>query len=172
MNKAPGEADVFVYGWPTWGLHFVLSGQEAAKGDWAVVPAPSPWFWGGTWLGIYKDSPNKAAAWAFIKMLTQDKEYMEMYAKRSEDFMADKTVVEKIKDDFSSETLAGQNHYAWFYEQAQYVDGSAVAGEDYQIGIILNQLMNEYLQGNYTFDQAVAELKKRIKTAYPNVTVK
>jgi ABC-type glycerol-3-phosphate transport system substrate-binding protein len=172
MNKPAGEADVFVYGWPTWGLHFVLAGQEASKGDWAVVPAPSPWFWGGTWLGIYKDSPNKAAAWAFIEMLTQDEEYMEMYAKRSEDFMSNKSVVEKIKDDFASETLAGQNHYAWFYDQAQYVDGSAVGGSDYQIGIILNQLMNEYLQGAYSYDEAVQELKTRIKTAYPNVTVK
>jgi spermidine/putrescine-binding protein len=172
MNKPPGEADVFVYGWPTWGLFFVLAGAEESKGDWGVVPAPAPWSWGGTWVGIYKDSPNKAAAWAFIKMLTQDKEYMEMYAKRSQDFMSDKTVVEKIKDDFSSEILAGQNHYAWFYEQVQYVDGSAIGAQDLQILTILSQLMNEYLEGAYTYDEAVEEFKDRVKTAFPNVTLK
>ena len=170
MNTSPEDAEVFLYGWPTWGLHFVLSGQDNSKGDWAITSSPNPWSWGGTWLGIYKDSPNKAAAWAFIKMLTQDKEYMTEYALRTEDFMANKTVVENIKDQFSSETLDGQNHYDFFYEQAKFVDGSAIRGEDFQIGIILAQLTNEYLEGNYTYDETVEELKARVKSAYPNIT--
>ncbi len=172
MNTAPDEAEVFIYGWPTWGLHFVLSGQDNSKGDWAITSSPNPWSWGGTWLGVYKDSPNKAAAWAFIKMLTQDKDYMADYALRTGDFMANKTVVEEIKGSFSSEALAGQNHYDFFYNQAQYVDGTAIVGEDYQIGVILAQLVNEYLEGNYTYDETVEELKNRVKSAYPNVTIK
>ncbi len=171
MNTTPEDAEVFVYGWPTWGLHFVLSGQENSKGDWGITSSPNPWSWGGTWLGVYKDSPNKAAAWAFIEMLTQDKVYMADYAKRTGDFMANKAVVEDIKDAFSSETLNGQNQYDFFYDQAQYVNGSAIVGEDYQIGVILAQLVNEYLEDNYTYDEAVDELKARVKSAYPDIIV-
>jgi len=103
-------------------------------------------------------------------MLTQDKEYMADYALRTEDFMSNKTVVESVKDQFASEALAGQNHYDFFYEQAQYVDGSAIVGEDFQIGVILAQLVNEYLEGNYTYDETVEELKARVKSAYPDLT--
>lgn len=172
MNTAPEDAKVFVYGWPTWGVHFVLSSQAESLGDWAITASPNPWSWGGTWLGVYRDSPNKAAAWAFIEMLTQDKEYMKGYAQRTGDFMASKTVVEEIKDTFTSEALGGQNHYEFFYGQAQYVDGSPIIGEDFQIGIIMGQLVNEYLEGNYTYDEAVEELKQRVKSAYPDITIK
>ena len=80
-------------------------------------------------------------------------------------------MVEKIKDDFASDILGGQNHYAWFYEQVQYVDGSAIGAQDLQILTILSQLMNEYLEGAYTYDEAVQEFKDRVKTAFPNLTV-
>jgi hypothetical protein len=33
MNTAPGDAKVFLWGWPTWGLFFVLNGQTNAVGD-------------------------------------------------------------------------------------------------------------------------------------------
>ncbi len=171
MNTSPADAKVFVYGWPTWGLHFVLSGQAESMGDWGITSSPNPWSWGGTWLGVYRNSTNKAAAWAFIEMLTQDKEYMTDYAQRTGDFMSNITVVENIMDTFSSETLSGQNQYDFFYNQAQYVDGSAIAGEDFQIGVILAQLVNEYLEGSFTYDEVIEELKERVKSAYPSISI-
>jgi multiple sugar transport system substrate-binding protein len=42
MNTAPGDAEIFVWGWPTWGLFFVMNGQTNALGDWAVAAPPSP----------------------------------------------------------------------------------------------------------------------------------
>ena len=171
MNTPAGEAEVFVYGWPTWGHQFVLTSQENSFGDWAVVPAPGPFFWGGTWVGIYADSPNKALAWEFIKMLTQDEEWMEEYSLRASEFMSNKVVMDKVSADYSADVLSGQNPFAFFNEQVEYIDASAIKGYDYQINGILAQVGNEYLAGDLTFDEAIAELGSRVQEAYPQVTV-
>lgn len=172
MNTTPADAEVFVYGWPTWGLQFVLSGQENSSGDWAVTSGPGPFFWGGTWLGIYKDSPNKRAAWEFIHMLTQDESYMAEYTRRSEDFLSNKKVMAEVIDDFSSSTLGGQNHFAYFADQAEDIDGSAIQGYDYQINQILLQVMNEYLDGALGYDEALAALTSRTLEAFPRLTAR
>ncbi len=172
MNTPSGEAEVFLYGWPTWGLQFVMNSQENSIGDWAVAAPPAPFFWGGTWVGIYKESPNKALAWEFISMLTQDTEWMEQYALRSSDFLSNKVVMERIKDNYSSETLGGQNHFQYFFEQTLYIDGSAIQGYDYQINSIFAQVMNEYLDGQLDFDEAVEAVGARVKEALPQVEVK
>ncbi len=172
MNTVPGEARVFLYGWPTWGLQFVMNGQTNSVGDWAVTAPPEPFFWGGTWVGIYKDSPNKALSWEFIKMLTQDTQWMEQYALRAGEFMSNRVVMEKIKDDYSSETLGGQNHFQYFYEQTPFIDGSAIQGYDYQINSIFAQVINEFIDNQLTFDEAVEAMGNRVKEALPQVTIK
>ncbi len=172
MNTSPEDADVFVYGWPTWGLQFVLAGQENSSGDWAVTTGPGPFFWGGTWLGIYKDSENKEAAWEFVRMLTQDEEYMNAYTRKSEDFLSNRNVMESVIADFSSETLGGQNHFAYFAEQAEGIDGSTIQGYDYQINQILSQVMNEYLEGSLNYDEALESLTDQVLTAFPRLTAR
>lgn len=175
MNSTPDKANVFVYGWPTWGLHFVLNGQKNSNGDWGMVAAPKPFFWGGTWMGIYKKSPNKDMAWEFISMLTQNKKYMEDYARRSGDFLSDRTVVEKLAPEFTGKAAAlgpKDNHFDFFAKQVKFINGKTITSEDRPIMQMVNTVLNEYLDGKKTLDQAMADLKARVKTAYPRWIVK
>ena len=171
MNTAPADASVFVYGFPTWGLQFVLNGQEESVGDWAVAAAPEPFTWGGTWLGIYEGSDNKALAWEFISMMTQDEEWMRDYAVRATEFMSSEPVMAEVKEGFTSEVLGGQNPLEFFYDQVQFVDATAIQGYDYQINQILMQVMNEYLGGQLTYDEALDALARRVKEAFPRVSI-
>lgn len=171
MNTSPGDASVFVYGWPTWGLQFVLTGQDQSFGDWAVAAPPDPFFWGGTWAGIYTDSPNKALAWEFISMLTQDEAWAQEYALRASEFMSNIVVMESVVNDYSAEVLAGQNPFEYFYGQVRFIDASAIQGFDYQINTIMAQVMNEYLADQLSFDEAMEALGARVQEAFPQVTV-
>lgn len=171
MNTPPGEATVFVYGWPTWGLQFVLTGQERSFGDWAVAAPPDPFFWGGTWMGIYEGSENKALAWEFIKMVTQDEEWMEDYAFRATEFMSNQPVMDRIVAEFSADVLDGQNPFEYFYDQVQFIDAAAIQGYDYQINQIMAQVMNEYLDNRLTLDEAMDEIGSRVEEAFPQVSV-
>lgn len=171
MNTTPEDANVFVYGFPTWGLQFVLNGQEQSAGDWGLASSPEPFTWGGTWLGIYEGSDNKALAWEFIKMMTQDEEWMTEYSERATEFMSSESVMEEVKEGFTSDVLAGQNPLEFFYDQVQYVDATAIQGYDYQINQILMQVMNEYLGDQLTYDEAMDALGRRVKEAFPRVTI-
>ena len=175
MNSKPGEAKIFSYLWPTWGLFFVMNGQKNSIGDWGVVAVPGGWYWGGTWLNIYKNSPNKDLAWAFIKMHTQDPAYMEKYALRTGDFTANKTVVDKIKDQFSkgdpAGVLGGQNHYAFFAQAADKIDASGVSGDDVVVDALVINVLGDYLDGKIpSVDAAMDEITKRVKEQFPKAT--
>lgn len=175
MNTPADKANIFMFSWPTWGLHFVLNGQTASNGDWAVVPAPKPYFWGGTFLGIYKNSPNKDVAWAFIKMLTQDKAWMETYAKKSGDFMSDKVLDKAIAPYFTGKEASlgpKDNHYEFFMQQAATIDGSMISSEDRPLMAMLTTVLNEYVEGKKDLDTAMADFKGRVKAAYPRWNVK
>ncbi|MFO8042653.1 MAG: extracellular solute-binding protein [Alkalispirochaeta sp.] len=171
MNTPPEDASVFVYGFPTWGLQFVLNEQDQSSGDWALAAGPEPFTWGGTWLGIYEDSDNKALAWEFIRMMTQDEEWMRDYATRATEFMSNRTVMNEVREGFSSETLGGQNPYDVFFDQLQYVEATAIQGFDFQINQILMQVMNEYLGDQLTYDEAIDALGRRVQEAFPRVNV-
>lgn len=168
MNTKPGEAKIFLYPWPTWGLFFILNGQKNSVGDWAVTSAPLPYYWGGTWLNIYKNSPRKALAWAFVRMLTQDKAYAEEFALRTGDFNADRTVVAKIKDRFKNPILAGQNHYEFFSRAAESIDASGVSPDDTVCNSIVANVLGDFLDHKFpSVDAALAEVTNRVKQQFP-----
>lgn len=168
MNTKPGEAKIFCYLWPTWGLFFILNNQKNSIGDWGVTTTPTSWYWGGTWMNIYSKSHNKALAWAFIKMLTQDKAYEEKFAIRTGDFNADKVVVAKIKGEFKNEVLGGQNHYEFFAKAADSIDASGVSPDDTVVNALISAVIADYLDGKYpSTDAAMAEIKNRVQQQFP-----
>jgi len=175
MNTKPGSAKIFSYLWPTWGLFFVMNGQKNSIGDWHVTETPGGWYWGGTWMNIYKKSPNKALAWAFIKMMTQDKDYIKKYALRTGDFNSDKVVDQEIVGNFDkgdpAGVLGGQNHYAFFLKSADKIDASGVSADDTVINGLVSNVLGDYLDGKIpSVDAAMAEITNRVKQQFPQAT--
>ena len=50
--------------------------MEKAADTWGYMEAPAPYQNGGTWYGIYSGSKNKEAAYAWVKTMTADKDYL------------------------------------------------------------------------------------------------
>ncbi|MEM5947609.1 extracellular solute-binding protein [Spirochaetia bacterium 38H-sp] len=166
------DSNIMSYFGCTWFLHYVLKPNAPdSKGDWGMTSPPSFYFWGGTWLGIYTKSNNKAPAWEFIKHFTLDPETMTWWAKETGDFISNKTVVMKIKDTFSDPYLAGQNHYEYFAKLADKVDGSLVTGKDQEILNFIGQAVGDYIDGNLTKEEAIKSIKDNVKNAYPDLIV-
>jgi len=167
---------VFSYAWPTWGLFFCLEpNMGETSGDWAVAHGPAAYAWGGTWLGISKDSPNKELAWEFVKTMTTNKDLLGSYADESGDVISDKVLAEEIAVGCSRESLGGQNHYAYFLEELDRLGVSGWAqrvsryDEDIQ-GQFLTALM-EYVNGTMTKDEAIQSFKDGVVSLYPEITV-
>jgi ABC-type glycerol-3-phosphate transport system substrate-binding protein len=167
--------EVFGYVLPTWGLHYVVKPNAPGQvGNYMLVVPPSSYYWGGTWLGIYSKAPvaNKNLAWEFIKMMCTDDEYMTKYAKDTGDVLSNETVTAAIKDTFADEFLKGQNHYAYFLEEAKKIDGSTMSSYDQTVEQSIGNRLNEYLTDVITsVDGVVEAIKGDVKAAYPDVKV-
>ena len=166
------QTEVFSYVLPTWGLHSVLKENvKKSAGDWAVTSGPSPYFWGGTWLGVYKDSKKQKLAYDFVKMMTQDEEFLTDWAKETGDVLAFKPVTDKIKTNFKEDFLDGQNNYEFFLKQADQIKPGIVTKYDQQLDTLYGAAVTEYVRGKKSKDEALTEFYKKVKNAYPDVKV-
>ncbi|MCO6452752.1 MAG: extracellular solute-binding protein [Caldilineales bacterium] len=194
---------VFSYFLPTWGLPYVLApnaksadGAHDTSGDWGVITGPLPYQWGGTWLGVLKDSPNMEVAKDFVRFATLDEEnltnwatgvYTNEYLKAIDpqvpddqmqapgDFVSSKVVVDKIIPSFDdselSAFLAGQNSYAGFAEAAPSVNAKLMQGSDDAIQRAMNDPLNQYLNGEITEEQMWQTWKENLSIDFPELQV-
>jgi ABC-type glycerol-3-phosphate transport system substrate-binding protein len=152
--------EVFSYFMPTWGLHYVLkTNTPSTSGDWAMIQGPAPYYWGGTWIGAWKNTQNPDAAKEFIRYLTTDNDFLERWAKDTGDFVSSTEVVNKIRNNYSEPFLGGQNHYAVFAENAGNINGKLVQKTDSAIEYLFREAVNAYIEGEKTKAQALADFK-------------
>jgi hypothetical protein len=162
MDENGRKYEVFYYFLPTWGLHYVLkTNAPDTTGDWAMIPGPAPYRWGGTWLGAWKDTKNAAAAKQLIEYITTNDDFLYRYALDSGDMVSNTAVVNRIKDNFSEPFLGGQNHYAAFAQMALTIDGKLVQGTDQAIEGIFADNVTAYVEGEKTKAQALADFKEQ-----------
>ncbi len=213
LKDAKGNAkQVFCYFLPTWGLPYVLmphgvpTALDAKKpdaktgkdttGDWACIPGPLSYSWGGTWVGAMKDTKNMDLAKAFIKFMTMDEQtlkdwalgtYTNEYLKAIDptigddqkqgpgDFVNSQKVVAEITPQFdSAETskfLAGQNSYKGFADAAPKISLKLMQGTDDAIQRALNDPLDSYAAGKMTLDAAIKAFKDAVKNAEPDLIV-
>jgi len=157
--------EVFSYFLPTWGLHYVLKPNTPdTAGDWAMIPGPVPYRWGGTWIGAWKDTPNPDLAKHLIEWITTNDSFLETYALASGDMVSNLAVVNKIKDNFSEPFLGGQNHYAEFAEMAKGVNGRLTQRYDDVIQALFSEAVTAFVNGEKTQAQAVADFREQVKS--------
>ncbi|MCL2804981.1 MAG: ABC transporter substrate-binding protein [Treponema sp.] len=162
-NEAGAVVEVFGYFLPTWGLHYVLKPNAPdTSGDWAMIPGPVPYRWGGTWLGAYKGTKIPEAAKQLIRYLTIDNLFLEQYALDSGDMVGNTAVVNKIKDNYSEPFLGGQNHYAEFAEMAKGVNGRLLQGTDRAIEDYWHETVTAYVEGEKTKEEALDDFRNQI----------
>lgn len=162
-DESGKDVEVFSYLLPTWGLHYVLkTNAPDTSGDWAMIPGPAPYRWGGTWIAAYKGTKNVAAAKEFIKYVTSSDSFLERWAKDTGDVVSNTVVTAKIKDSYSEPFLGGQNHYAEFVDMAKNVDGKLTQGTDQAIEGLFNEAVISYVEGEKSKDQAIADFKSQV----------
>jgi ABC-type glycerol-3-phosphate transport system substrate-binding protein len=163
LKDESGKAlEAFSYFLPTWGLHYVLkTNAPTTSGDWAMIPGPAPYRWGGTWIGAYKNTKNAAVAKELIRYLTTDDTFLEAYALASGDMVSNLSVVNKIKNNYSEPFLGGQNHYSEFAEMAKTVDGKLTQGTDQAVESLFQEEVTAFVNGEKSKAQALADFRRQ-----------
>jgi predicted small lipoprotein YifL len=176
VGESGAETTVFSYALPTWGLHYVLKtstpeeggGDNPTWGDWAVTSGPNPYYWGGTWVGIYNGSTQKEMAWDFVQLLGTPNEYLA-------DWLAESGDVSGIYDmqikEASEEFLGGQNHQEYFQAAGADINGKMFTKYDQNLNELYNNAVNDYLNGVSSKEDAMAAFLDSVKAAYPEINV-
>jgi multiple sugar transport system substrate-binding protein len=167
------EATVFGYSFPLWGLQYLLEYQAPnTSGDWGLTSGPSSYFLGGTWIGMAKESKHKKEAWEFLKFLTLNHETLAWYAKETGEFIGNRAVVDKIKQNeiFKDAYLNGQNYYEFFAAEALKVNASLETKYDGKIIDIMQGVLAEYIEGKLAEEEAFKKIKENVKQAFPELT--
>jgi ABC-type glycerol-3-phosphate transport system substrate-binding protein len=130
-----------------------------------MIPGPVRYYWGGTWICAWKNTPNPNAAKEFIRYLTTDNGFLVNWAKDTGDFVINTEVVDKIKNNYSEPFLAGQNHYAAFAEIARNVNGKLKQKTDEAIEDLFMEEVDAYIEGEKTKEQALADFRLQVTKA-------
>lgn len=194
---------IFSYFLPTWGLPYVISPNSKSKdgksdtgGDWGVITGPLPYQWGGTWMGVMKDSKNMDLAKEFVRFSTLDEKnltnwatgvYTNEYLKNIDpnvpadqkqaagDFVSSQKVVEAITASFDkselSTFLGGQNSYAGFAVAAPSVNAKLMTGADDAIQRALGDPTAQFLDGKITQEAMWQAWKDAVKNEFPDLII-
>jgi len=164
-DELGNRIDVFSYFLPTWGLHYVLAEQAPeTAGDWAMIPGPASWFWGGTWLVAYRDTRHPEVAKEFIRLLTTNEDNLYRWATETGDFVNNLNVINRILETGTPNAfLGGQDHYAEFAAMAPYIDGSIIQGTDQTIQSLFLEAVNQYVHAESTMEEALDMFRAQVR---------
>ncbi len=184
VGESGEETTVFAYALPTWGLHYVLktsTPEETADGetpknptwgDWAVTSGPCSYYWGGTWLGVYKNSKKKEMAWDFVKFIAHDEEpFLYDWLKETGDVTSILSIQEKYAEGFEESFLGGQNHVKFFIEGGKAIDPKRMTKYDKDLDNYWNSARDDYINGLKTKEEAIQGFKEAAKAAYPDIQI-
>ncbi len=164
--------DTFCYVLPSWGYQFVVKpGANTTIGKWAMCQGPVPYVKGGTWLGIYKNSPNKDLAWAFLEYCCLNSEAQQSYAAEYGEFVSLKSADEALAKGDGEEVLAGQNPFMFYNDQMSKLPNDLMTAYDGTINNAFLSATKAFATGVLTKDEALEQFKEDVLTAYPELVV-
>ena len=186
VNPGEGEPGVFGYFHAPWGISFVMrdqsldvqladGGEEVVGngtfGDWAAVPGPEGFFWGGTWIMAYSGSPHTELIRDIMYQMTVDQNNLRTLTENFGDFVNNAAVVEEIANDadFGSAFLGGQNHIALLADAVDTIDMSHVGPFDQAITEAFQGAWGDYFEGIVDREGALDNFFDTVTTLHPHL---
>lgn len=169
-SAAVESDDTFCYVLPSWGYQFVVKpAADTTKGEWAMCQGAVPYVKGGTWLGIYKDSPNKDLAWAFLQYCCLNSEAQQAYGAEYGEYVSLKSADEILAAGEGEEVLGGQNPFAFYNDQMEKIPADLMTSYDGTINNAFLSAAKDYATGVKSRDEALASFKADVVNAYPEI---
>lgn len=168
--------DVFGYFGCTWFVYWSINDKEGSDtyGMRRMCAGPVDYHWGGTYLGITEQCPNKELAALVVYTLCCDEEVMYKLSEETLDFVNNQAVVDKLIADGkgASPVLGGQNPLETWNEAAKNISLKNATEYDSTFNGYLDNASAAYNSGEFaTVEEAVESIKSQIRDAYQYLTV-
>ena len=132
-------------------------GGAAMDGKWAVAPLPqkvsNTSFLGGSDMVVFKNSPNRAAAWKFVQYLADPATQIKWY----------KTVADlpAVQSTWNMEPLAGDKNLAIFHSQLSSANGPPALPKWDEVATMIDNDMQQVMYGKASPNQAAATMQQQ-----------
>ncbi len=162
---------------PAWYFNFCMgNAQDAEKGcygDWAICQGPQAHFWGGTWMLAATGTDNPKTVADIMNTFINNEEVVEKLVRNDAQFSNNQVVNNRLAADasYGNGFLGGQNDVAVFAELAKNIKFQNITPYDQGCNEGLQTYVREWLNGQVTKEQAIANFKDYLKTVYPGITV-
>lgn len=160
--------------YPSWGVNYCLgttesfTGYYAEDGDYGVCEPPQNYFWGGTWLGVPKDSKNKEISAEIMRAVTCDTETLANHGAQQLESVNNKAAMKRLAADSSLESplLCGQNPFGVYSDCAEKISCPNRGACDYDLEDKFLYTMAEYVSGRENMESAIAYFLSEVGYSY------
>ncbi len=167
-GNAWNNGSVLMFAWPSWAGFLV--DREKTGGKWGIARAPKGYYAGGTYRAIYTRSKNKELAFEFVKYIASP-EWQDYNLKKTLNMPGLQTVYQQNEDTFEDPLMAGQPVLQTYFPIAMDVPPRRADkyGEDIQSAF--NEAVSTMIKNKQPNETAFEDLKKRVRSTYPELTV-
>ena len=140
-----------------------------------IIPPGGGYSWGGTAMGIYKDSPQKEAVWDFIQFCTMTEEGVKLMKENADyytpvkSFYEDPAFISDVDPYFGNQDV-GELLYGEVVPNMQIPAVTEYDGVTTEVVMLL--LQNIMGDDSYTAEQAVQDGITEVQNRLPDVVVK
>ncbi len=156
---------------PTWGIPWIIGSNDkkaADGGRWGLAKPSYPYFWGGTYFGIYSKSPNQNLAWEFVKFFTTNKEVMRALA----DNGSLPNSLEAIAEGSPEENKIVGTDVLKFFEPLVMDISSKMTAYDEEINVYYIDALKLYTDGKIkSKEEMIDTFKKNVKLNLKDIEV-
>ena len=167
------DKDVFGYFGCTWFTYWSLN-APTHKADYRMCAGPADYHWGGTYMAMTKDCPNKALAGFVMYTICCDTDFMAAHMAAKSDFVNNKAAVQKNIDEGNgaADTLGGQNPVEVWAAQCDNINLENATQYDSTFNGYLDNASQAYNSGEAaTIDAALDIIKNKVRESYSYITV-
>ena len=167
------DSDVFCWFGAPWFVYWCINAEQH-MGEFKICEGPSAFHWGGTYLNVAKDCPDKELAALVVKTLCCDDTVMQKITEDTKDFVNNKTIMEQMSQSEAGniEMLGGQNPISIWMETADKIDLSNATAYDAKFNGYLDTASEAYNADELgSVEDAVEAIKDFVSDAYNYITV-
>ena len=169
-GNALNEGTVLLSAMPAWATFMIDNKDDKAVGKFGVAKTPDGYYVGGTYRGIYEKSPNKELAYEFVKFIASP-EWQEHNLAKTGNMPGSGKVYLDNMDTYKSPLLGDQNPMKTWYELVNSMPGIRPDKYGEEVLSKWRKIAGEGINNNSSFDEVVANFKKEVKSAFPDIQV-
>lgn len=166
-NSMTDDGDVFCYFCCPWMIG-VMQGNGATDGNWGAVVGPQPYYWGGTYVSVGKETNNPELAAFILYELCCDPEVGVAVTNVTGDAVNNRAANEALiggeisEDNNGLKFLGGQNPYETWADAAEGIEQGAVTYADKYLEQYIADAADGYNAGTYaSVDEAIAYVEEQ-----------